>query len=120
MQPANETPLYVSQPTAKSIWQEYRLYADRLEIDSVPWGLVKVPLSDIRQVTLRPPMMVLDVFRGDYGLRELLRTVKLDMSDLAEHVAIEKTGFWKQIRITPHNPEEFKQAVDAALAAARR
>jgi hypothetical protein len=119
MTTSDDQPLYVSKPSAKNLWREYRLYADHLELDSVPWGLVRVPLSDVRAVSIRPAFVVFDVIRGDYGLRELMRTVKLDFADLNEHVALEKTGFWKQFRITPDDPRAFKAAVDEALAAYR-
>jgi hypothetical protein len=112
-------PLYVSQPSGKNLWREYRLYSDRLELESVPFGLVRVPLSDLRAVSIRPPIVVFDVFRGDYGLGDMIKTVKLDLADLHEHIALEKTGFWKQFRITPDDPRAFKAAVDDALAAFR-
>ena len=85
----------------------------------MPWGLVRVPLSDLRKVSVRPAFVVFDVFRGDYGLGELMKTVKLDFADLNEHVVLEKTGFWKQFRITPDDPRAFQAAVDDALAAFR-
>ncbi len=116
---ANDEPLYVSKPTLKSLWREYRLFADRLELDTVPWGRVVVPLSDIKAVSVRPAFVIFDCLRGDYGLGELMKTVKLDMADLNEHVALEKTGFWKQFRITPDDPAAFKRAVDRALAERR-
>lgn len=115
----DDQPLYVSKPSAKNLWREYRLYADRLELESVPFGLVRVPLSDLKKVSIRPAFVVFDVFRGDYGLGELMKTIKLDFADLNEHVALEKTGFWKQFRITPDDPRSFKAAVDGALAAYR-
>jgi len=117
MTKAHEEPLYVSRPTVKSLWREYRLFRDRLELDTIPWGLVRVPLTDLKAVAIRPPLVIFDVFRGDYGLGEMLKTIKLDWADLHEHVALEKTGFWKQFRITPDDPEAFKAAVDKALAA---
>jgi hypothetical protein len=112
-------PIYRSRPTAKSLWREYRLYADHIELDSIPWGTIRVPLEDVKAVHVRPPMVIFDVFRGDYGLGDLMRAPKLDMADLAEHIALEKTGFWKQFRFTPDDPEAFKAAVDRALAARR-
>lgn len=115
----NDAPLYTSKPTGKSFWREYRVYPDRLELESVPWGLVRVPLSDLKAAEVRPPLVVFDVFRGDYGLAEIMRTIKLDLADLDEHVVLEKTGFWKQFRITPDDPQAFKQAVDKALAQQR-
>lgn len=116
----SDTPRYVTKPTAKSLWQEYRVYADRLELDSVPWGTVRVPFEDLQAVAIRPPLVVFDFFRGDYGVKELSRTAKLDLADLAEHVAIEKDGFWKQLRVTPDDPARFKREVDAALAEHKR
>lgn len=112
---SSDEPLYVSKPTLKSLWREYRLFSDRLELDTVPWGLVVVPLSDIKAVEVRPAFVVFDLFRGDYGLAEMMQTVKLDLADLSEHIAIEKSGFWKQFRITPDDPSAFKAAVDRAL-----
>ncbi len=112
---SNERPLYRTRPTARSLWQEYRLFADRIELDTVPFGRVKVPLGDVKDVAVRPPLVIFDLFRGDYGLGELLRAPKLDMADLAQHVVLEKTGFWKQFRITPDDPEAFVAAVKAAL-----
>ncbi len=114
-----EEPIYRSKPTARSLWREYRLFPDRIELDSIPWGTVRVPLEDVKAVHVRPPGVIFDVFRGDYGLGDLLRAPKLDMADLAEHVALEKTGFWKQFRFTPDDPQGFKAAVDRALAARR-
>jgi hypothetical protein len=46
-----------------------------------------------------------------------MRTPKLDLADLAEHVAIEKDGFWKQFRITPDDPKAFIKAFEDAHAA---
>ena len=112
-------PIYRTKPTAKSLWQEYRLYSDRIELDTIPWGTVRVPLDDVKAVSVRPQGVVFDLFRGDYGLGELLRAPKLDLADLSEHIALEKTGFWKQFRFTPDDPAAFKQAVDGALVAHR-
>lgn len=117
---ASDKPLYVSKPTLRSLWRKYRLFADRLELETVPWGKVVVPLSDIKAVTVRPAVVGFDLIRGDYGLAELMKTVKLDMADLGEHIAIEKTGFWKQFRITPDDPSAFKAAVDKALRERKR
>lgn len=115
----SDEPLYVSEPSGKNFWREYRVYADRLELDTVPWGLVTVPFEDLKAVTVRPALVIFDVFRGDYGLGEMFRTVKFDLADVTEHVALEKTGFWKQFRVTPDDPAAFKAAVDDALAAWR-
>jgi len=116
--PPEDAPLYVSRPTLKSIWHEYRLYRDRLELDTHLWGTVRVPLTDVSAVSVRPAGVIFDLFRGDYGLKELVRTIKLDLADLNEHVTIERdSGFWRQFRITPEDPEEFVRRVQAARTA---
>jgi hypothetical protein len=115
MAESSEQPLFVSKPSSRSLWQEYRVYGDRLELDTLPFGIVRVPLSDIAKVSVRPPLVIFDVLRGDYGLGDILRAPKLDFADLHEHVAIEKsTGFWRQFRITPGDPQAFVQAVEQA------
>ncbi len=117
---ATDEPLYLSKPTIECLWREYRLFADRLELDTVPCGRVIVPLSDIQAVSVRPALVIFDLVRGDYGLGELMKTVELDMADVNEHIALEKAGFWKQFRITPDDPAAFKRSVDRALAELRR
>ena len=113
-------PIYVSRPTARSLWQEYRLYPDRLELDLHLVGPIVVPLSDVSAVSMRPAVVFLDLVRGDYGLGDMLRTVKLDLADLSEHVTIEKeSGLWRQFRVTPEDPEEFVRQVEAARRALR-
>ena len=65
MSESTDAPLYRSKPMVRSLWHEYRLYADRLELDTFPWGTVCVPLADLKAVTIRPPMVIFDVYRGE-------------------------------------------------------
>ena len=56
----NGTPIYISKRTAKSLWQEYRIYRDRLELQS--WFLfhtIVLPANEIQAVEVRP-----SIFRG--------------------------------------------------------
>ena len=111
-------PLYVSRPTLTSVWQEYRLYPDRLELDMHLFGTVRVPLADVSAVSVRPAGVIFDLVRGDYGLGDMLRTLKLDLADLSEHVTIEReTGLFRQFRVTPEDPAEFVRQVEKARAA---
>lgn len=107
-------PLYVSKTSGKNLWQEYRIHADRLEIDVLVLGTLRVPFEAVRGVAERPPGAVFDLGRGDYPLRDLLRGVKLDLADLNDHVVIEKDGFWRQLRLTPDDPAAFVAAFRAA------
>lgn len=114
---ADADPLYVSEAKGRNLWQSYRVFADRIELGTRFFGTVTVPFDDVAAVSVRPPLVVLDTVRGDYGLGELLRSPKLDLADLYEHVAIEKeTGFWRQFRVTPDDPEAFVRAVEEARA----
>jgi hypothetical protein len=50
-----DTPLYTSKRTAKCLWQQYRIYRDRMELQS--WILlhtVILPIDEIQAVKLRP------------------------------------------------------------------
>ncbi|MGD0410549.1 MAG: hypothetical protein ABSC18_02505 [Verrucomicrobiota bacterium] len=97
----NETPLYTSKRTLKSLWQRYRIHQDRLELQS--WFLlhtVVVPAKEIQAVEVRP-----SVFGGWKGFAW---GIKLDNSDLCRHVLLErKSGLFKRIAFSPDNPEEF-------------
>jgi hypothetical protein len=109
-----ERPLYESKASGKNLWQHYRVWPDRIELGTL-FGTVKVPLEDVSDVSVRPPVVIFDLFRGDYDLGELMRAPKLDLADLYAHVAIEKeTGFWRQLRVTPDDPEAFVAAVRQA------
>lgn len=117
---SSQRPLYESRGGAMSLWQAYRVFPDRIELDLHLWGIVKVPFAAVQNVAVRPAGVILDLFRGEYGLGELLRAPKLDMADLSEHVVIEKDGFWRQFRITPDDPAAFVAAFQEAHAAWRR
>lgn len=115
-----EKPRFVSRPTIKSVWQEYRIFGDRLELDMHVLGTVRVPLEDISAVSVRPAGVIFDLLRGDYGLKDLLRTLKLDLADLNEHITIEREkGVFRQFRLTPEDPAEFVRQVELAREARR-
>lgn len=52
-----DQPIYTSKPNARNIGQEYRLYADRIELELHLWGKVRVPLDEI-DVCVRPPIVI--------------------------------------------------------------
>ena len=104
----NDTLPYKSKRTAKSLWQQYRIYQDRLELQS--WFLfhtIVVPANEIQAVEVRPPVVLADVFRGKSFLFAFW-AFKIDNADCCRHVAIEKkSGFMKRIRFSPDDPEKF-------------
>lgn len=116
----SDRPLYESRGSAKSLWQSYRVFPDRIELDVHLWGIVKIPFSAVQDVAVRPAGVIFDLFRGKYGLGDLMRAPKFGLADLAEHVVIEKDGFWRQFRITPEDPAAFVAAFHEAHEAWKR
>ena len=101
----NPNPLYVSKPSWRSLWKEYRVYQVRIELDS--WLGRKVILAgDILEIEIRPPLVGGDLFRGK--TLAYCWALKLDMADLSRHVAIRRRkGIMKRLRFTPDDPERF-------------
>ena len=97
----NGTPLYVSKRTARNLWQEYRIYRDRLELQS--WFLfhtIVVPTTDIQAVEVRP-----SIFSGTKGL---ILGIKMDNCNLCRHILLtKKRGLFKRIGFSPDEPEKF-------------
>jgi len=106
----NDTPLYTSKRTVKSLWQEYRIYRDRLELQS--WALfhtIIVPADDIQAIELRP-----SIFGG--LTRGMTLGIKNDLCDLCRHVLLtKKRGFFKRIGISPDEPEKFVEICQSLL-----
>ena len=58
-------------------------------------------------VVKKDDLVSIDIFKPPV-IRTTFWALKLDLADLKEHVGIQrKNGFFKQLRFTPENPEEF-------------
>ncbi len=101
----NDTSLYKSKRTAKSLWQQYRIYRDRLELQS--WLLfhtVVVSANEIQAVEVRPPGPI-------WG-------VKLDSCNFCRHVLLIKQSgllFTKRIGFSPDEPDKFVEVCKSIL-----
>ncbi len=110
-----DQPCYISTSTLKSIWQEYRIFADRLEFDT-KFGRMAIPFKNVERVE------VLDsdakaLFRGDLRLKNFRPAIKIDWANFLEHVVLDKkTGLVRRILFTPEDPEAFKKALQDAVA----
>ena len=96
-----EPPVLVSRRTPASLWQEYRIFSDRLELQSwILFHTIVIPAREILEIEVRP---------SAFSLRKgFTWGIKLDNSDLHRHVLVRrKTGFWKRLAFTPDNPDEF-------------
>ena len=97
----NDTPLYTSKRMVWNLWQEYRIYRDRLELQS--WALfhtIVVPANEIQAIEIRP-----SAFNGVKGMT---LGIKNDLCDLRRHVLLlKKWGVFKRIGFSPDEPEKF-------------
>ncbi|MCE0498925.1 MAG: hypothetical protein LV481_13375 [Methylacidiphilales bacterium] len=105
-----DTPLYISKRSARNLWQEYRIYRDRLELQS--WFLfhtIIVSANEIQAVEVRS-----SVFGGWKGFT--LWGIKNDLCDLFRHVLLTKrTGLFKGIGFSPDEPEKFVEICKSIL-----
>jgi hypothetical protein len=87
MMSASEEPFYVSPRSSRSIWQEYRIYPDRLELQCwVAFHTLVIPAEEIIEIEVRPPIVIADLFRGKSFLYSF--PLKIDGADGHRHVAI--------------------------------
>ena len=105
----SEQPVYVSRRTAASLWQEYRIFPDRLELQSrILFHTIVIPAREILTIEVRP-----SVFGGRKGFTW---GIKLDNSDLFRHVLVgRKNRFFKRIAFTPDNPDEFVRVCQSII-----
>lgn len=110
---ADSEPLYVSKRSWRSLWQEYRVYPDRIELSS--WiGKKVISADEILDIEVRPPSVIGDLFRGKGFAYSL--PLKLDMADSCRHVAVHRTsGIMKYLRFTPDDPEEFVEVCKSIM-----
>jgi hypothetical protein len=110
----SETPIYTSNSTVKSVWQEYRIYSDRLEFDT-RFGKMTIPFDQIERVEVSESE-VKGLLRGDLHLKGFRPAIKLDWANFLEHVVVDKSdGRVHRVLFTPDDPEAFKRALDGAL-----
>ena len=108
-------PVYSSQCTAKSLWHEYNVFSDRVELKT-HLGTLVIPFSEIESVAVRESDMK-GLMRGELQLKNFRPALKLDWANFVEHVVIDKTeGKIRRILFTPDDTERFMSALEKALA----
>lgn len=114
----SEIPAYVSKSTIKSFWQEYRIYDDHLELDTL-FGRMRIPFSEVDQAEVADSE-VRGLLKGDLHLR-YTPALKLDWANFLEHVVIDKTtGLIRHVLVTPDDPSAFVKALNDSLARYRQ
>jgi hypothetical protein len=108
---SSRTPLYVSKRSFKNLWQAYRIYLDRIELQCwIALHTLKIPVRQIADIQIRSPFSFWNLLRGKASLS--FRGVKIDQADLYRHVAItKKSGLLKCIVFTPDDPDEFADII---------
>jgi hypothetical protein len=106
----SKKPLYVSRPSAKSFWQTYRVFADRIELRF--WFVLHtlvIPMRAIEDIQARSPPVWPN---GSWGDPMWFRILKLDWADFFVPVSLHKeSGFFRDYRFTPDDPDAFVAAV---------
>jgi|ERR1043165_4750657 hypothetical protein len=113
----NETPIYISNCTKKSLWQKYEIFSDRVELHT--WvGKFKIPFDQIEKAEVLPPVM--KSFK--LHLKNCLPVgLNLDAVAFKEHILLDKKeGIVRHVLFTPEDPAEFKRVLDEALTRFRQ
>ena len=107
--------IYISPRSSKSLWQEYRVYPDRIELQcKVALHTFVIPADEILDIQARPPLVFADLFRGKGFVYAF--PLKIDWADMCRHVGVRrKSGFMKHIRFTPGDPDKFVEACKSIM-----
>ena len=110
----SDEPIFTSVSTVKSLWQEYRIYNNRVEFDTL-FGLMTVPFNHIEQVSVLESD-VKGLLHGDLRLKNFRPALKLDWANFLEHVVLDKNeGYIHRLLFTPEDPQAFKNTLNDAL-----
>jgi len=95
--------LYESKGTPRSLWNNYRIFDDRIEL--------QFRLFFTKIIIQREAFVKVGVYKPPV-IRTVFWALKLDLADCYNHIEIERNhGLFKKIRFTPANPDEFKRKV---------
>ena len=108
-------PRYTSQSTIRSLWQEYRIYGDHLELDT-HFGVIEVPFDAIESVDAKPSDLKQLMTQGDLQLRGFRPALKVDWANFQEHVVLDKNeGLVRRILFTPDDVSAFNSELNKAI-----
>ena len=98
--------VYTSKTSVKSLWQEYRIYEDRLEFSTL-FGQLTIPFEQVESVEVSESDLK-GLLKGDLKLKGFRPALKLDWANFVEHVVLDKSaGFVRRVLFTPEDPEAF-------------
>ena len=110
----SEKAIYTSVSTVKSLWQEYRIYNNHVEFDTL-LGQMTIPFDHIEQINISESE-IKGILKGDLHLKNFRPALKLDWANFLEHVVLDKSeGHIRRVLFTPDDPAAFKRALEEAL-----
>jgi hypothetical protein len=106
-----QRPLYKSKRKFQNLWQEYRIFDDRVVLTTF-FTTITVPFEQVEGIT------VANSYKE--GLRAQMRGgrlgFKLDWADFYKHVVLDKVAGWfRHLAFTQDDPEIFRATLEAAL-----
>ncbi len=107
-------PDYISKSSARSLWQEYRVYPDRLELQfRVFLTTLKIPAEKIVDVKVVSPVLK---NREKQKFMAWFWGLFLDWAAFKRHVLIEtRSYFARYVHFTPDDPDKFVSACTSML-----
>ena len=86
----SDTLVYTSKSSVKSLWQEYRIYEDRLEFSTL-FGQLTIPFEQVESVEVSESDLK-GLLKGDLKLKGFRPALKLDWANFVEHVVLDKSA----------------------------
>jgi hypothetical protein len=106
--------IYSSVGTLKSLWSDYKIFSDRLELHSIFCNLT-IPFENIEKFTKEESDLE-ELIKGHLHLKNFKPALKLDFANFQEHIVIDKTdGLIHRILFTPENIDEFMEQLTEAI-----
>jgi hypothetical protein len=114
-----DKPIYTSKSTNKSLWQEYHVYNDRIEFNTL-FGKMTVPFDHIERVNVAESDLKRLLTRCDLQLKNFRPALKLDWANFLEHIVLDKSeGKIRRILFTPEDPQVFISVLEEAISGYR-
>lgn len=108
-------PLYESRGSFKSLGQVYQVFSDRFELRTL-LGTWCIPFREVEVIELHEARLQA-LLNGRLDLWRELCTLKLDCSDLTEHITLDRReGAVHRLSFSPEEPVAFFHAAQDAMA----
>ena len=109
-----DSAVYISKSSARSLWQEYRVYPDRLELKFwIFLTTLKIPAQKIVDVKVLSPVLK---NREKQKFLAWFWGLFLDWAAFNRHVLIEtRSYFARYVHFTPDDPDLFASACKSML-----